>query len=109
MSSRSAFSILNFPPGFTSAPSQPPEEATTAKEIQVDPFLSKKMKGESSTLIFFFIKTLMKRYTQIAVASFGKTTCSSSPVGFTRITPAVLRWIKQTIGYGFKGRFIADP
>ena len=48
----------------------------------------------------------MKRYTQIAVASFGKATCSSSPVGFLRITTTVLRWIKQTVGYAFQGRFI---
>ena len=40
-----------------------------------------------------------KRYTQVAVASFGSirhTDCGSKPAGFTRLTSAVLKWLRTT-------------
>ena len=41
------------------------------------------------------------RYTQTAVASFGaskQTECASKPAGYTRLTPALLNWVKTVAG-----------
>ena len=55
-------------------------------------------------------KVFFIRYTQTAVASFGATKlseCRWKPGGFTRLTPEVLRWVKNVTGMKEKG--IGDP
>ena len=52
-----------------------------------------------------------KRYTQIAVASFGprrQSECGQKPGGFTRLTPKVLNWVKTVTRMEYHAG-ISDP
>ena len=51
-------------------------------------------------------KVIPKRYTQVAVASFGptkRTDCGKKPSGFTRMTSYVLEWVMHTTEMRFDG------